>query len=47
MSKKKTEETFEKQVLEYDEEDEYFLMPNGGPCTLITLLYLKDNNFDE
>lgn len=34
-------------VKKYDEEDEYYLTPNDGPCTLITLLQLKDNNFNE
>lgn len=31
----------------YDEEDEYYLAPNDGSSTLIALVQLRDNNFNE
>lgn len=44
---KKAKETVERLVQKYDEEDEYYLAPNNGSSTLITLVQLKDNNFDK
>lgn len=48
MSNKEAIEIIEKKIVQkYDEEDKCYLAPNDGSSALITLVQLKDNNFDK
>lgn len=47
MTAVKNTEIIQKVTQKYDEEDKYYLTPNDGSGTLITLVQLKNENFDE
>lgn len=46
MTTKKIIETVQKQIQNFDK-DKYYLAPNHGLRTLISLIQLKDDNFDD